>query len=176
MSKEFRENNHLKPQKNHISICDLRPDQVDAIILGKLNSMPVKGGKKTSTAWTEDELLLRDAVIMSYIVENGLSKFRTVQQIMSRWDISNDTAKRYVNEAIHRFAEEITDKGEQVKKVFIEKVENIASEALNSLQYDTALKAYTEIGKMMGFYREQKDVTINGELDVNFKFDEGEND
>ncbi len=53
-----------------ISIFD-RPEQIDAVINAKLALMPATGGKGNSkkNAWTEDEMELRNAVIMQYIAE-----------------------------------------------------------------------------------------------------------
>ena len=85
--------------QNKISIFD-RPEQIDAVINAKLASMPRKNGKANSkaNAWTKDEIELRNAVIMQYIAEQGLSKERTAQQLTNRWDITIDTPENMLRE------------------------------------------------------------------------------
>ena len=99
-----------------------KPDEIDAVINAKLSSFPRKNGKGNSikTAWTDEELELRDSVIMGYITEQGLSKDRTAQQLIARWNISFDTAKRYVSEAIKRFTTSFDeDTVEEQRKIWL---------------------------------------------------------
>ena len=74
------------------------PEKIDAVIKSRLSMFSRKGGtqKNDQVKWTEEELELRDAVIIDYITVNGLSRERTAQQIADRWDVSMNTARTWV--------------------------------------------------------------------------------
>ena len=155
-----------------ISIFD-RPEQIDAVINGKLASMPRKNGKANSkaNAWTKDEIELRNAVIMQYIAEQGLSKERTAQQLTNRWDITIDTARDYVKRAVTDFANSFTDEdAEEQRRMWLERCEQILQEALDTGDKGNALKALDLIGKSMGIYAEKKDLNVQGDVDIKFDF------
>lgn len=155
-----------------ISIFD-RPENIDAVINAKLALMPAKKGKGNSkaNAWTPEELELRNAVIMQYICEQGLSRERTAQQISSRWDITLGTARAWVSRAIDEFAKTYAEENqENNRKMWLERCEQILQEALDTGDKSSALKALDLIGKSMGIYAEKKDVNVQGDVDINFKF------
>ena len=158
--------------QNKISIFD-RPEQIDAVINAKLASMPRKNGKANSkaNAWTKDEIELRNAVIMQYIAEQGLSKERTAQQLTNRWDITIDTAREYVKRAVTDFANSFTDEdAEEQRRMWLERCEQILQEALDTGDKGNALKALDLIGKSMGIYAEKKDLNVQGDVDIKFDF------
>ena len=158
--------------QNKISIFD-RPEQIDAVINAKLASMPRKNGKANSkaNAWTKDEIELRNAVIMQYIAEQGLSKERTAQQLTNRWDITIDTARDYVKRAVTDFANSFTDEdAEEQRRMWLERCEQILQEALDTGDKGNALKALDLIGKSMGIYTEKKDLNVQGDVDIKFDF------
>ena len=155
-----------------ISIFD-RPEQIDAVINAKLASMPRKNGKANSkaNAWTKSEIELRNAVIMQYICEQGLSKERTAQQLTNRWDITIDTAREYVKRAVNDFANSFTDEdAEEQRRMWLERCEQILQDAIDSRDKASALKALDLIGKSMGIYAEKKDVNVQGDVDIKFDF------
>lgn len=158
--------------QNKISIFD-RPEQIDAVINAKLALMPATGGKGNSkkNAWTEEELELRNAVIMQYIAEQGLSRERAAQQITNRWNITIKTARGWVKQAIDAFARSYTEEDqEQQRRMWLERVEQILQDAIDSRDKASALKAMDLIGKSMGIYAEKKDVNVNGDVDIKFDF------
>ena len=150
-----------------------KPDEIDAVINAKLSSFPRKNGKGISikTAWTNEELELRDSVIMGYITEQGLSKDKTAQQLIARWNISFDTAKRYVSEAIKRFTTSFDeDTVEEQRKIWLERCEQVLQDAIESKDKQNALRALDLIGKSMGIYKEKSDVNLSGSADIKFDF------
>lgn len=156
-----------------MNLFNLKPDEVDTVMKSRIAQFSPKGGNFSSktTKWTEEELALRDSVIMSYITENCCSRERTAQQIAERWDVAIGTARRYVTEAVKRFAEHFTENSfEHLKKVFEERCEAIMQEALESGQKQEALKALDMLGKSVGVYTEKKDVNLSGDIDINFDF------
>ena len=155
-----------------ISIFD-RPEQIDAIINAKLALMPATGGKGNSikNAWTKEEKELRNAVIMQYICEQGLSRERTAQQLTNRWKLGMDTARRWVKMAIDDFAAAYSEEDkEKARKMWLERCEQILQDAIDSRDKTSALKALDLIGKSMGIYTEKKDVNLQGDVDIKFDF------
>lgn len=158
--------------QNKVSIFD-KPEQIDAIINAKLAAMPANGGKANSkkNAWTQEELEVRNAVIMQYICDQGLSRERTAQQITNRWNISIKTARNYVKQAIEAFTSTYTEEDyEKQRQMWLARCEQILQDAIDTGDKQSALKALDLIGKSMGIYNEKKDVNVNGDIDIKFDF------
>lgn len=147
-----------------------RPEDIDAVINAKLAGMPRKNGNANSikNAWTDDELALRNAVIMEYITQQGLSKTQTAQQISTRWDIAFGTAKNWVNEASKNFIKSFDDDVEESRRLWLERCESILQDAIDSKDKQSALRALDLMGKAFGIYRET--VNVNGDNTVHFDF------
>lgn len=147
------------------------PEKIDAIVKARLATFPCKGGTTSSrkTTWSEAELELIDGVIMQYMTEQGLSRERTAQQIMDRWDISLSTARRYINDAIKRMADNFKDDSEHLRKIWMERCESILTDAIENHQKDSALKALDMLAKSMGLYRENVNIS-GGETPIHFDF------
>lgn len=156
-----------------MNIVDKKPEEVDAIILSKLNQFPKKGvkGANSKAKWSDEEIHLRDSVIMAYITENGLSRERTAQQISARWGVGMSTARKYVKEAVERFCETFDNDYERLRKIFLERVENLYDSALSDGQKDIAKGALDMMGKAVGAYTERKDINVNGNLSIDFDFE-----
>lgn len=155
-----------------ISIFD-RPEQIDAVINARLDQMPAKGGKSNSVknAWTEDEKELKNAVIMQYIAEQGLSKDRTAQQIANRWHITLGTARNWVYAAVKEFASSFPEETqEHARKVWLERCEQVLQDAIDTRDKQSALKALDLMGKSMGIYKETKQLDVEGDVDIKFDF------
>lgn len=156
--------------KNKVTVFD-EPEKIDAIINTRLQQFTTKGGHNTKNVWPDEEIELRDAVILQYITEQGLSRLKTAQQIMERWDISLSTAKKWVKEAIDRFCNSFdeTDK-EKLKKMFVERIETILQSAIDDNSRDSALKALDLYGKTFGFFKDNKEINLNAEGNISFDF------
>lgn len=156
-----------------MNIIDKKPEEVDAIIISKLKQFPKSGGKGTSskTKWSDAEVSLRDACIMSYITENGLSRERTAQQIAARWGIGMSTARMYVKQAVERFCATFDNDYERLRKIFLERVENLYTSALDDNQKDVAKGALDMMGKAVGAYTEKKDINVSGNISIDFDFE-----
>lgn len=155
-----------------ISIFD-RPENIDAIINAKLALMPATGGKGNpqKSAWTKEELELRNAVIMQYICEQGLSKDRTAHQLTARWNIALNTARKWVKTAIDDFASTYAEESqEKNRKLWLERCEQILQDAIDTRDKGNALKALDLIGKSMGLFTEKKEVQVEGDIDIKFDF------
>lgn len=149
------------------------PEKVDAIIKSRLAQFSTKGGtqKNSLVKWTEAELELRDAVIMDYLTVNGLSRERTAQQIADRWDVSMQSARNYVRDAITRFAKNYVEIDEATrKKLFEEKLQSIYEDAVAAKDRQSSLRAIDILNKMNGMYTDKSDVNVNVDGKITFEF------
>lgn len=149
------------------------PEKVDAIIKSRLAQFSTKGGtqKNSLVKWTEAELELRDAVIMDYLTVNGLSRERTAQQIADRWDVTMQSARNYVRDAITRFAKNYVEIDEATrKKLFEEKLQAIYEDAVSAKDRQSSLKAIDILNKMNGMYTDKSDVNVNVDGKITFEF------
>ena len=149
------------------------PEKVDAIIKSRLAQFSTKGGtqKNSLVKWTEAELELRDAVIMDYLTVNGLSRERTAQQIADRWDVSMQSARNYVRDAITRFAKNYVEIDEATrKKLFEERLQSIYEDAVSAKDRQSSLRAIDILNKMNGMYTDKSDVNVNVDGKIAFEF------
>ena len=149
------------------------PEKVDAIIKSRLAQFSTKGGtqKNSLVKWTEAELELRDAVIMDYLTVNGLSRERTAQQIADRWDVSMQSARNYVRDAITRFAKNYVEIDEaKRKKLFEERLQSIYEDAVSAKDRQSSLRAIDILNKMNGMYTDKSDVNVNVDGKITFEF------
>lgn len=149
------------------------PEKVDAIIKSRLAQFSTKGGtqKNSLVKWTEAELELRDAVIMDYLTVNGLSRERTAQQIADRWDVTMQSARNYVKDAITRFAKNYVEIDEATrKKLFEEKLQSIYEDAVSAKDRQSSLRAIDILNKMNGMYTDKSDVNVNVDGKITFEF------
>ena len=149
------------------------PEKVDAIIKSRLAQFSTKGGtqKNSLVKWTEAELELRDAVIMDYLTVNGLSRERTAQQIADRWDVTMQSARNYVRDAITRIAKNYVEIDEATrKKLFEEKLQSIYEDAVSAKDRQSSLRAIDILNKMNGMYTDKSDVNVNVDGKITFEF------
>ena len=150
-----------------------KPEEIDSIVNTRLKQFPCKGGKQSSrnVTWSDEEIQLIDSVIMEYITTQGLSREQTAQQLINRWDISLSTARRYVTDAIKRFANSFTEQDqEEQRRIWMERCETILQDCLDTRDKQSALKALDLMGKSMGLYRETKDINLEGDNTIHFDF------
>lgn len=149
-----------------------KPEEIDNYIKVKVKSMPAVGGKVPSRkcAWTPEELELRDAVIMSYITEQGLSRRKTAQQIVDRWEIALDTANTWIREACNRFVNSFKEEDiEHQRQIWLERCESVLQEAIDTKDKQNALRALDLIGKSMGIYKDNINLS-GGDSPIKFDF------
>ena len=153
-----------------------RPEEIDGVIVSKINQFSRKGGttKNDQLKWSEEELELRDAVILDYITAGGLSREKTAQQISDRWGVCMATARKYVQSAIERFCKnQVEETEDTIHKMMEEKLLAILQDANDAKDRASSLKALDLLGKMYGTYKEKSDVNV--QLDGNISFDFGNN-
>lgn len=147
-------------------------EKIDSIIKSRLAQFNRKGGSNVpkNVHWTDNELELMDTVIWDLITSKGYSREMAAQEIKARWDIHISTARKYVKDAVERVANTYEEDTDKLRKVFLERCDKIISEALENHQKDTALKGLDLMAKSLGFYRESKDINIQGDGSIKFDF------
>ena len=149
----------------------LSDTEIDYIIKSKLAQFPVKGGT-TSTrkvSWTQDEIDLMDSVILEYLTKKCCSRERTAQEIKQRWDVNISTARRYVKETIGRMADNYDEDSERMRKLWLEKVQNILESAVATGNKTDALRSLDLLAKSMGLYKENVRIS-GGDTPIQFDF------
>ncbi len=149
------------------------PEIVDNIIKNRINSFSRKGGTFNNKAnnWTEDELEIRNAVILDYHIKKGCSREETARQISQRWDITMACARNYVAKAIASLADNWKEEErDEVRKKYIARIEGIMQQAIERNQYDTAMKAQEMLNKINGLYSEKQQIELQGNIPIIFDF------
>lgn len=152
-----------------MSKIEKNKEEVDAIIRGKLKQFPQTGNKGCSgfkRSWTEEEIEMRDTAILDLV--KIMSREQAAQQIKERWGITIITARKYVAQAIKRFADSFEDDYDELKRIFLERCDSIYQSALKDNQKELALKSLDLSGKALGVYKEQKDVNLSGNVNITF--------
>lgn len=147
------------------------PQVIDGIIKNRINSFSARGAKNNRTSWTEDEIELRNAVVLDYIGKQGMSREETARQLSNRWSISMPTARNYVRDAIKDFVAIYKDKDKQeIFETYTNRLEGILQNALDNNQKDIALKTLDILNKMNGFYSDKTKIEVEGNIPISFDF------
>lgn len=149
----------------------ISPEEADELIKSKLAQFSRKGGKASSAVkWTEGELQLRHSVILEYICEQGLSRENTAKQISDRWSVGLNTARRYVKEAVESLTRDYDDYVDEVRKVHLQRLEEMLENALEDDRQETALKIMDQIAKINGLYEQRIDLNSHNNTTITFDF------
>lgn len=147
----------------------LSPEDADIIIKKRIESLHRNGGN--SQKWSDEERLIRDNVILEYILDSGLSRLRTAEQISDRWGIGMTTAYRYIREAFKTLAKAPAGEIAEKKKVQLERLEYLYAEAREQRDNELALKILAEISKLEGFNTDNKNIAFNGDDKIQITFE-----
>lgn len=149
------------------------PELIDGVIKGRLQTFSRKGGHTNNKiqSWTDEEIELRNAVIYDYIAKQACSKEETARQISTRWDISMQQARKYVKSALDEFAAnwEEEDKN-KLRQRYIDRLEGVMQEALESRDRQSVLRAQEIINKLNGLYEDKSKIEIEGNIPLTFDF------
>lgn len=166
----------IKP--NYEGYTFMTPDEVDAIIKNKLSFMPrrIKGAPKSKlngcaqkgkVVWTEAELCLRRQVVTDLLCQ-GLSSTRVKQELMSRWNVSEESAYNYLRDAINSMASDNEVFMEKARDIMIHKLEGVAENALEHNDRKSALAAYEQLNKISGLYKDKIEADVKTEIKFDF--------
>lgn len=156
----------------------LEPEVIDQMILSRLRDIKnalgkgesgEKSGVLNKAKWTEEELDLRNMVIIDYI-RQGLSKKRVVEEICNRWNVAPKAGYEWYNKAL-KYLSQINkpDDLEDIKNRQIERLEGIVESALDRNNYQDATRALDLVNKLNGLYTEKANITVDGEIKFEFE-------
>lgn len=143
---------------------------IDGIMKKRINTFTSRGGKRNqkNSGWQENELKLRDTVIMDLLCRKCMPRNKIINQLMARWDISSATASRYISEAIHRFEGTYGADEEENRKLFLQSCSELLEEVKDKKKYDQIIKTLDLIGKSGGLYSSKQNVSLDGNVTFTF--------
>lgn len=167
----YKDKNNIEVKHPNKKCCFryLDDDEIDAIVIDRINSTPKRGGTRNGE-WSEEELALRNSVILDYICNKGISRNETTKILMQRWDVSNATARRYVKDALEELVADYDEFKEYTREQHLQRLEEILEDAKAHNDRKSALSALDQMGKVNGIYVEKKDVKITTEEPIIFEF------
>lgn len=123
------------------------------------------GGKK----WQDYEVKYRNEVILGYLGQ-GLSKRRVAEECADRWNISLKTVYKWIKIALESLTEDNDELKQQIIDIQLERIAFISEETIKNGDYTTALKAYDQLHKLLGLYREKSEVEVDFKNSIKFDF------
>lgn len=129
--------------------------------------------KKETTktkAWDEDELLLRNQVIIHYM-SKGLSRVETARQIMNDFGIQKSSAFKWIRSAVEYLAEGSDEYKDAMKEVQLERLHKYVTDCTTQGKYKEAAMFMEQMNKIYGIYNETKKVEVKAEGPIKFEFD-----
>lgn len=149
----------------------ISPEDADKLIKAKIATFAVKDGKTSSSIkWNEGEIQLRSSVILEYICKQGLSTAETVKQISDRWNVSTNTATRYVKEAVSNLTRDYDEYIDDIRKVHLERLDSLLLTALEDHREDLALKILDQMAKVNGLYEQKLNIDSKNDTTITFDF------
>lgn len=141
--------------------------EIDKLITDEIKQMKNKGGSKK--CWSERLLKLRHSVILG-LIRKGYSRAQIIEELMDRWEVSDDSINNYYNAAIDYLGELCVgeDIG-KVKKKQIERLEAQMKACIDRGNYTNAARYNDMINKINGLYTENQNVNIDGEIKFDFE-------
>lgn len=146
-------------------------EQIDEFIIGEIQRHKMvknKPSPQRGRGWFKEPLLLRRQAVMK-MLSKGLTKASCVKEIMSRWDVCEESARNYIKDAMEYIAENYKDDTEHLKDILMFKLESLAEDASLHNDRKSALKAYDQISKLAGLYEDK--VKVEADTTIKFGFD-----
>lgn len=166
----YKDKNNIEVKHPNKKCCFryLDDDEIDAIIIDRINSSPKKGGTRNGE-WTESELRLRNSVILDLICNKGVSRNETAKIITERWGVVERTATRYIKDALDELVIDYEDFAEYSRVQHLQRLEGVFEDAISHNDRKSALSALDQIAKVESLYTERKDININSDT-ISFEF------
>ena len=132
-----------------------------------------ENGKKVRRAWkwSEDDLNLRNQLIIYWLTSEGLSRMEVVQKIMSCFSLSRANAFIWSGEALKSLNEGFDEYRDMARQMQIERIEKLIKECKGSGKYKEAAMLNEQLNKIYGLYTENKKVEVKTDEPIRFEFD-----
>ena len=130
-------------------------------------------GKVTRTKWQwqEDDLVLRNQLIIYWLTSEGLSRMELVQKIMSVFGISRANAFDWSGDAIKTLNDGFDEYRDMARQMQIEKIEKCIKECRAAGKMKEAAMFSEQLNKIYGLYTDNKKVEVSAEGPIRFEFD-----
>lgn len=140
--------------------------------------MPVKkdeNGNKIRYGhhWGEEDLNLRNQLIVYWVTKEGLSRIEVVQKIMRVFNIDRSNAYEWSKIAIATLNEGFDEYRDMARQMQIEKIESYIKECREAGKLREAAMFSEQLNKIYGLYTENKKVEVKTEEPIRFEFDKG---
>lgn len=148
-------------------LSKMNEEEIDKLITDEIKQMKNKGGSKK--CWSERLLKLRHSVILG-LIRKGYSRAQIIEELMDRWEVSDDSINNYYNAAIDYLGElSLGEDIGKVKKKQIERLEAQMKACIDRGNYTNAARYNDMINKINGLYTENQNVNIDGEIKFDFE-------
>lgn len=112
-------------------------------------------------------------IVIRYIHElmkRGYSKNEMVHYIREKTNFKLDTIYRWINIAYDALTADMDESIEQTRAITKERLEKILQDALETNNYNIALKTTEQLNKINGLYQEK--VEVKADTTISFEFNE----
>lgn len=148
-------------------LSKMNEEEIDKLITDEIKQMKNKGGSKK--CWSERLLKLRHSVILG-LIRKGYSRAQIIEELMDRWEVSDDSINNYYNAAIDYLGElSLGEDIGKVKKKQIERLEAQMKACIDRGNYTNAARYNDMLNKINGLYTENQNINIDGEIKFDFE-------
>ncbi len=126
---------------------------------------------RTGFKWGEEDLILRNQLIIYWITKEGLSRIEAVQMLMQVFGIARSNAFEWTNEALRSLNEGFEEYRDLARQTQIEKIEKSIKECKGLGKYKEAAMFTEQLNKIYGLYAETKKVEVSADGPIKFEFD-----
>lgn len=153
----------IKADVNTPAFRYVEPEVADATIRNRAKYIR----ETKHTKWPQNELILRNQLILD-MISRGVSRRKCVEQMMDRWEVSEDCAYDYYKAALKRLMTENEEFVEYNRDKMVERMEHIIEDCLEHNHPKEAVMACQELNKLLGLTTSTK-LTLEADSRV-FKF------
>ena len=126
---------------------------------------------RTSFKWSEDDLNLRNQLIVYWITKEGLSRMEVVQMIMQVFGICRANAFEWSKMAIASLNDGFDEYRDMARQTQIEKIEKCIKECRAAGKLKEAAMFNEQLNKIYGLYVDNKKVEVSADGPIKFEFD-----
>lgn len=126
---------------------------------------------RTKWKWSEDDIDLRNQLIIYWITKDNMSRMEVVNMIMQVFGINRSNAFVWSGEAISSLNEGFEEYKESARQTQIERIEKLIKECRLSGRLKEAAMFTEQLNKIYGLYTDTKKVEVSADGPIKFEFD-----
>jgi len=170
MAVKIEKKNNIEVKNENQKCCFryLNDEEIDKIMINRIKSSPKRGGK-AKDGWTDEELRLRNSVVLDLLCNKGISRAETSRILQTRWGVGHTTSDRYIHAALDELVKDYDDFCEYNRVQHLQRLEGVLEDSLSHGDRKNALAALEQIAKINSLFLERKDININSDT-ISFDF------